>query len=473
MANPEHIQWLLEGVDSWNERRRRHSFEPDLSGEELFPEFAKHGRIDNEKRIALEGIDLSDANMSGTDLSNYVYIAGEKTHPFSGPNLKGANLRSATLCDAVLAYSDMSKAVLHGADISNANLEGAILTGTDLSMTTLDGVNLREARLTGANLLVSSLVNEKIFREVRSRDGLHNKLSKKVSRRQTIRSIEDVFEKCRNLKNLHPDRAFYFRGECCNGWELRPSVMRHSQNEESSLRERESSMLLELMIRRPSDFLGASTAFAHWVIAQHHGLPTRLLDITRDPLVALFWACQTDDQLRDGRVHIFAVPQSIITPFNSDEVSVLSNFARMSSVDQDILLGRTKRVFEKFKCVLSIMYPPALDSLNEMIQQEKPFLKNRLDPRVFFRIYVVEPQQSLERIRAQSGAFLLSAYHERFEKTEILKVNEDIPIYDHYEFLIPHESKKMIENDLRVVNKSHETLLPGLDETARAIKQGS
>ena len=78
MANPEHIQWLLEGVDSWNERRRRQSFEPDLSGEELFPEFAKRGRIDHEQRISLVGIDLSNANMSGTDLSSYTYFEGEK-----------------------------------------------------------------------------------------------------------------------------------------------------------------------------------------------------------------------------------------------------------------------------------------------------------------------------------------------------------------------------------------------------------
>ena len=81
MANPEHVQWILEGVDSWNESRRRHSFEPDLSGEELFPEFAKRGRIDNERRIPLTGIDLSDANMSGADLSDYIYIEGEKALP--------------------------------------------------------------------------------------------------------------------------------------------------------------------------------------------------------------------------------------------------------------------------------------------------------------------------------------------------------------------------------------------------------
>ena len=71
-------------------------------------------------------------------------------------------------------------------------------------------------------------------------------------------------------------------------------------------------------------------------------------------------------------------------------------------------------------------YSNALNRLYYLIRQEKPNFKKLIDPRDFFRVYVAEPQQSFERIRAQSGAFLLSAFHERFEQHEVLRWNSGI-----------------------------------------------
>ena len=50
------------------------------------------------------------------------------------------------------------------------------------------------------------------------------------------------------------------------------------------------------------------------------------------------------------------------------------------------------------------------------IRAEKPGFEQRIDPRDFYRILVVEPRRTSERLRAQSGAFVLSAFHVRFER---------------------------------------------------------
>ena len=238
-------------------------------------------------------------------------------------------------------------------------------------------------------------------------------------------------------------------------------------------------MLNDLMTRQPEAFNGLGSALAQWVLAQHHGLKTRLLDVTRNPLVALFYACNDEDYLdKDGCLHVFGVPRSLIKPFNSDTVSVIANLAKLSRGEQNLLLGKTEEAARGnfFSDLRELFegrdsFARAKDHLYYIIGQENANFRERIDLRDLFRVFVVEPQRMFERIRAQSGAFLISAFHERFERDEVLRLNENIPIYLHYQLEVPKERKSQMLQDLQLLNVTRETLLPSIDEAASAITQ--
>ena len=107
--------------------------------------------------------------------------------------------------------------------------------------------------------------------------------------------------------------------------------------------------------------------------------------------------------------------------------------------------------------------------LYQLIRQDKPYFEERIDPRHLMQVFVVEPQQYFERVRVQSGAFLISAFHERFECPEVLKWNRGIPIYDHTTFEVPEKKKTRILEELALFNITRDTLFPGLDEAAEAV----
>ena len=57
----------------------------------------------------------------------------------------------------------------------------------------------------------------------------------------------------------------------------------------------------------------------------------------------------------------------------------------------------------------------------------------------------------------------------RFERDEILKWNEEIPVYAHYRLTISGEHEYRIMEDLQLLNVTRENHFPGLDSFAKSV----
>jgi uncharacterized protein YjbI with pentapeptide repeats len=123
MANPKHLEMLMQGVEAWNE------WQVGLLGADL--------RGANLRGLYLCGLELVNADLRGANLSDTVL---HKT------NLRGANLRGINLSNSSIARTDFS----------HANLNDMCLRGAHLCEVHLDGVDLRGVDFTGATLIYTT-----------------------------------------------------------------------------------------------------------------------------------------------------------------------------------------------------------------------------------------------------------------------------------------------------------------------------
>lgn len=143
-----------------------------------------------------------------------------------------------------------------------------------------------------------------------------------------VNSVAEFVAELAQLDREKGTETFY-RGHADKDWTLIPSILRTLNGPRV-----EHLLFRDMVAHEPQSFSECRSALDHLVQMQHYGLPTRLLDVTMNPLVALYFASEeaTSDPA-DGAVYHFAVPEQKVKHYDSDTVSVLANLAKCASKD--------------------------------------------------------------------------------------------------------------------------------------------
>lgn len=192
------------------------------------------------------------------------------------------------------------------------------------------------------------------------------------------------------------NNTLFYRGHANANYTLCPSIMRSSQ-----LIYNENKLYNELLINCPNDFSECHTHLEKLVKMQHYGLPTRLIDITRNPLVALFFACNSHPESYGEILLITANSDEIKYP-QSDTISLISSLPNFTYENQINF-----RESSLNKTISKKEFNQKISRLIHEVRLEKPAFQPEVNQCDLLNSYIVYALKNNNRIVKQDGAFIL------------------------------------------------------------------
>lgn len=247
--------------------------------------------------------------------------------------------------------------------------------------------------------------------------GLSTRICRMVNELEhEITSVAEFLEKIQIIVESNSGLDLFFRGQTQRGtkkdkelipWEPSPSIFREDRIAH------EKEYYSHSMTECAGEF---SSCHSHCEILstmQHYGVPTRLLDITSNALVSLFFACVSEEgkvnNKETGVVLIIGADKAHVREYDSDTITILSSLSRFTKDEQNEIKETAQIALRSENPIVEFNdgRKKQVQRLLHEIKKEKPAFEPIIEPRQLLENYIFTPQKTNPRIIRQSGAFIL------------------------------------------------------------------
>jgi len=131
---------------------------------------------------------------------------------------------------------------------------------------------------------------------------------------KVLAEIGDIQSYVKSVLEKSGSKEFVYRGHASEDWELKPSIGRidgYSLKIEKEMFLRFKRNYYSYTNERPESDMDLL------FLAQHYGLPTRLLDFTFNPMIALYFACESELE-KDGKVYVHSMDKMLLMDADSN-----------------------------------------------------------------------------------------------------------------------------------------------------------
>lgn len=283
-----------------------------------------------------------------------------------------------------------------------------------------------------------------------------------VNNNKNYIKVRDIQQYIDNISEIDEKTNVFYRGQSNIEYGLEPSIFR------KKAKEREQEVYLKVLSECSNEFDESMTHIDKLSKMQHYGVPTRLLDVTTNALVALYFACDSEkNKEKDGRVFIFEPEKEYVKTFDSDTICLLSSLPRFNQKVKKKLIKKSKKYIKKkynkkeveklYKAKKQFNEKEEVQRLLHEVKRENPSFENIIEPEDLLNNYFVLPKKDNPRIIRQSGAFIIYGLG-------------DNDVEYSREIIIPHSAKKTILKQLKCCGISKATLHPELYKMSEYIK---